>query len=73
LIGCRGWAGITLETFLSLNPLLSPQCDTANGGKGLQAGSAACIGDTIAFCSNVYTATATDTCRSITKAEVRGR
>jgi hypothetical protein len=70
--GRRGWAGITVDTFLALNPLLALQCDAETGGIGLQEGSVACIGDTIAYCSNVYTATSTDTCRSITKTEVRG-
>jgi PIN domain nuclease of toxin-antitoxin system len=71
-LGCRGWAGITLASFVELNPLVAPQCDTAHGGQGLQVGNAACIGDTIAFCSNVYTATSADTCHSIAKTEVRG-
>lgn len=71
LPGCRDWAGITVAEFVRLNPLLAIQC-TANGGQGLQVGTAACIGDTIAFCTNVYTATAADTCHSIAKKEVRG-
>ena len=44
----------------------------SHGGQGLQVGNAVCIGDTIAFCSNVYTATSADTCHSIAKTEVRG-
>ena len=71
LFECRGWAGISVQKLIALNPLLSPQCDTARGGQGLQVGNAVCIGDTIAFCSNVYTATSTDTCHSIAKTEVR--
>lgn len=63
---CSEWAGLSLEAFLALNPLLAPQCDTI----GLQPGSAVCVGDTIAFCSHVVVASASDTCRSIRREEV---
>lgn len=55
----RAYAGITVDQFQALNPF------TLCGVMPLQPGAPVCIGNTMAFCNNVYVADNTDTCDTI--------
>lgn len=60
---CSHWAGISLEQFQNLSPLLL--C----GEIDLLPGSPVCVGDNLSFCSNhLIFATQKDSCASISSA-----
>lgn len=55
------WAGISLDEYTQLNPL------ALCGILAPAPGSLVCAGDSMSFCSNLYTTARGDTCKSITK------